>query len=95
MFKDPIKKIQIYSYQFPNGKVYVGYTSRGLEWVDWCHRTFSSSPLYQYVHNYKIIKPRLEKTVMGSVYGDEIYKHIREVIDECGFDPQCLLNKNL
>ena len=93
--EDPIKKIEIYSYQFPDGKAYVGYTSHGLEQAEWFHQSFSSNPIFQHVHNFTVIKPRLKKTVMTRLYGDEIYKHMREVMDKCGFDPQCLLNRNL
>ena len=29
--RSPIRKVQIYTYHFPDGKVYIGYTSRILE----------------------------------------------------------------
>lgn len=59
--KSLIKKVQIYSYIFPNGKIYVGYTSIGLEYVNKCHKQFGCSPLFQYVNNYPDIKPKEEK----------------------------------
>lgn len=92
--KDPILKTEIYTYQFPNGKVYVGFTTNGLNYIDWFHRTFSN-PVLPYLYKYSVIKPRVIKTVMLRKFDDEIYKYMREVMDERGYNPQCLLNRNL
>lgn len=94
--EDPIRKIEIYSYRFPDGKIYIGYTTHGLDDAYKDDKFCEASPVCQYLNNPETdTKPRLEKTVMERAYSDEIYKHEREILDKCGIDPRFLLNKNL
>ena len=96
LIKPSIKEVQIFTYQFPNGKIYIGYTSRGLDYAHRCHQTFSSSPIYEYLHNEKTYKePKYEETVYTDVYGDEIYKFLRKILDKYTTDTTQILNKNL
>ena len=92
--KDPIVKTEIYSYIFPEG-IYVGYTTIGLDYVEYFFKTFHLIPISWFVLEYNFIKPKVIKTVMLRRYDKEIYKYMREAIDECGYKPECLLNKNL
>ena len=91
------RDVEIYTYQFPNGKIYVGYTSHGLDYVDKCNRYFSASPVCQYLNSkeYQNIKPKLEKKITIDVYGDEIYKFLREVLDKYTTDTDKIINVNL
>ena len=94
--KPSIKEVQIYIYQFPNGKIYVGYTSHGLDYVHKCHQSFSSSPIFQYLKNLKsYVEPKEEQKVTVDVYGDEVYKFIRKIFDKYITDTTQILNRNL
>lgn len=94
--KPSFKEVQIYTYKFPNGKIYIGYTSRGLDYAHKCHQSFSSSPIYQYLHNEKTYtEPKEEQKVTVDVYGDEIYQFERKILDKYTTDTTQILNKNL
>ena len=90
------KEVQIYTYKFPNGKIYIGYTSYGLEYVDNFHKSFSVSPICQYLNNPETyVKPNEEIKVTVNVYGDEIHKIQRKILDKYTTDTTQILNKNL
>ena len=94
--KPLIREVQIYTYEFPNGKIYIGYTSHGLDYSHRCHKMFSSSPIYQYLNNPKYeVKPKYEETVYTDIYGYEIYKFLRKILDKYTTDITQILNRNL
>lgn len=104
LFKKPKKEtftdIVIYSYIFPEG-IYVGYSFKNLDDIKFIFKNIIRSyPLSELLDKYDSIKPKIIKTVNLRKYGDdydydEIYKYMREAIDECGYKPARLLNKNL
>lgn len=98
-----IKKIELYTYHFPDGKWYIGFTTHGLEIAYKDDKYCEVSPTCQHLNTYPWIKPRLEKTFMGRT-GDEkninrvhpqIYEYQKEIIKELGINPKDLINKNL
>ena len=91
-----VKEVEIFTYQFPDGKIYVGYTSVGLEIRHNDHQTISVSPIYKYLNNEETYKePQYEKTVKVNVDSGEIYPHLREILDKYTSDTSLILNKNL
>ena len=64
------KKIEIYSYKFPNNSIYVGYSTYGLESCDGLHRKYSCSPIYFLLKEYPDVKQKLEVTVTNKSYRD-------------------------
>ena len=94
--KTSFRKVQIYTYQFPDGKIYIGYTSHGLENAHKDHKFFPASPICQYLNDPEThTLPKYEKTVTVDPYGDEIYKYEREILDKYTSDTTQILNKNL
>ena len=94
--RSSIREFEIYSYKFHDDKIYVGYTSTGLENRHNDHKRHSISPIYNYLKNEETYQePKYEKTVKLDVYGDEIYKHVREILDKYTTDTNQILNKNL
>ena len=94
--KPLIKEVQIYSYKFPDGKIFIGYTSYDLQDFHKGHKFFPASPLCQYLNNPEIhTLPTYEETVTVDVYGDEIYKILRKILDKYTNDTTQILNKNL
>ena len=98
--KKPIKpsfrEVQIYTYKFPDGKIYIGYTSHGLDYAHKCHQFFSASPICQYLNNPETyVEPKEEQKVTVDVYGDDIYKFERKILDKYTTDTTQILNKNL
>ena len=90
------REVQIYTYKFPDGKIYIGYTCYGLENSDKDHKFFPASPICQYLNNPETyVKPKEEKKVIVDVYGDEIYKIERKILDKYTSDTTQILNKNL
>ena len=94
--EEPIVEAIIYSYKFPEG-TYVGHSYNkdleGLKFV--MTRIIFSFPISYLLEKYNFIKPKIIKTFTIRKYDDEIYKYMREAIDECGYSPLRLLNKNL
>ena len=94
--KNSIKEVQIYTYKFPNGKIYIGYTSRGLDWIHRCHKHRIVTPVTQYLNNpEQCVEPIEEKKVTIDVNGNDIYKIEREILDKYTTDTSKILNKNL
>ena len=91
----PIRKVQIFTYQFPDGKVYIGYTSTGLENHHQEHKRCSISPIYQYLNTYEEVLPKYEKTVEVDIDSNEIYKIQRKILDTYTTDTKQILNENL
>ena len=94
--KPSFREVQIFTYKFPDGKIYIGYTSYGLENADKAHKFFPASPIFQYLNNPETyVKPNEEKKVTVDVYGDEIYKILRKILDKYNTKKEDILNKNL
>ena len=94
--KPLIKEVQIYTYKFPDGKIYIGYTGYGLENAYENDKFFPASPVCQYLNNPETdIKPTEEQKVTIDVYGDEVYKFLRKILDKYTTDTTQILNKNL
>ena len=86
------KKIEIFSYKFPNNSIYVGYCTYGLESRDKDHRKCNLSPIFNLLKEYPNVKPKLEVTVNNKSFR-EIYCIVRKIFDA---NPNMqILNKNL
>ena len=97
------RDFKIFSYEFPEG-VFIGYQSS--QDIDEHKRFFANYsyylfPLSDLLVKYDFVKAKLLRTFTINNYKgfekslEEIYKNIREVIDENGYKPYSLLNKNL
>ena len=94
--KQTPREYKIYTYHFPDGKIYVGYTHGSLEERHNLHKNYSISPIYNRLNDKKInTKPKYEKTVMITLNSDEIYKYQRKILDTYTTDTKQILNKNL
>ena len=93
--RSPIRKVQIFTYHFPDGKVYIGYTSTGLEERHQAHKRCSISSIYDYLNTYEEVLPKYEKTVTVDIDSNEIYKIQRKILDTYTTDTKQILNKNL
>ena len=93
--RSPIRKVQIYTYHFPDGKVYIGYTSRSLEDRHKEHKRCSISSIYKCLNSHKEVHPKYEKTVEVDIDSDEIYKIQRKILDTYTNDTNQILNRNL
>ena len=93
--RSPIRKVQIYTNHFPDGKVYIGYTSRSLEDRHKEHKRCSISSIYDYLKTYEEVLPKYEKTVEVDIDSDEIYVILRKILDKYTTDTNKILNKNL
>ena len=93
--RSPIRKVQIYTYHFPDGKVYIGYTSRSLEDRHQEHKRCSISPIYKCLNTHEEVLPKYEKTVTVDIDGNEIYDIQRKILDKYTTDTNKILNKNL
>ena len=99
--KEKFVDIIIYSFIFPEG-IYVGH-AKDLDNIKYIFKIlpFSLSyPVSYLLDKYDSIKPKIMKTVNLRKYGSdyniyELYKYMREAIDECGYKPSRLLNKDL
>ena len=89
------RKVQIYTYKFPDGKVYIGYTSRGLQERHQEHKRCSISSIYKCLNTHEEVLPKYEKTVTVDIDSDEIYKIQRKILDTYTTDTNQILNKNL
>ena len=86
------KKIEIFSYKFPNNSIYVGYCTYGLENRDKDHRRCSCSPIFHLLKEYPNVKPKLEVTTKDTTLKN-IYIIERVILDT---NPDMkILNKNL
>ena len=93
-----VEEMEIYTYHFPNGKIYIGFTSLGLKKRHNQHIRDFISPLYKYLNNEETYQePKYEKTVIVDKDTDsyEIYPHLREILDKYTSDTSLILNKNL
>ena len=93
--RSPIRKVQIFTYHFPDGKVYIGYTSRSLQERHHAHKRCSISPIYKCLNTHEEVLPKYEKTVTVDIDSDEIYKIQRKILDTYTTDTNQILNKNL
>ena len=92
-----MEKVQIYTYHFPDGKIYIGFTSASLKFHENEHKTVRSiSPIKKYLTSgEKYEGPILEKTVTLDIYDDELYKIQRKILDKYTNDTTKIINKNL
>ena len=75
------KKIEIYSYKFPNNSIYVGYTTRGLDFHhNKIHKKSNLSPIFKILKEYPNVKPKNELNVENKSYR-ELYKIRRQIFD--------------
>ena len=86
------KKIEIFSYKFPNNSIYVGYCTYGLQNRDKDHRNCMCSPIFYLLKEYPDFKPKLEVIMMEKSLRD-IYRIEREILD-ANLNMK-ILNKNL
>ena len=87
--------MEIYTYHFPDGKIYIGYTQYGLEQRHQRHKSCPISPIYQYLNTYEKVLPKYEKTVEVDLVSNELYKIQRKILDTYNTDTKQILNKNL
>ena len=92
--RSPIREVKIYTYHFPDGKIYIGYTSRSLQERHKAHKRCSISPIYKCLNSEKT-QPKHEKTVTVDIDSNEIYKIQRKILDTYTTDTKQILNKNL
>ena len=95
IFLPPIRKVKIYTYHFPDGKLYIGFTSRSLEDRHKEHKRCSISTIFKRLITYKEVLPKYEKTVEVDIDGDEIYKIQRKILDKYNVNTDQILNENL
>ena len=93
--RSPIRKVQIYTYHFPDGKVYIGYTSRSLHERHQDHKRCTISPVYKRLKTNEEVIPKYEETVEVDIDSDEIYKIQRKILDTYTTDTKQILNENL
>ena len=75
------KKIEIFSYRFPDNSIYVGYCTYGLDQRDKDHRKTKCSPIYKNLQDYPDVKPKVEVTTFNKSFR-EIYAIEREILDK-------------
>lgn len=74
------KKIEIFTYKFPNNSIYVGYSSYGLDENYRLHKKCNISPIFKILNEYPDVKPKLELTVENKSYR-ELYNIQRQIFD--------------
>ena len=89
-----ILEVEIYTYKFSDGKIYIGYTSHGLESRHNQHKTRSISPIYQYLNTEEIF-PNHEETVTVDLDSGNLYKIQRKILDRYTTNVNQILNTNL
>ena len=90
------RKLHIYTYHFPDGKIYIGYTSRTLESRHQEHKRCSISSIYKRLNNEKTYtKPKYEETVTVDFASGELYKILRKILDKYNAKKEDILNPNL
>lgn len=86
------KKIEIFTYKFPNNSIYVGYSSYGLDENYRFHKKCRCSPSYKILNEYSDVKPKIELAVKNQSLKN-IYNIQRKILDE---NPNMkILNVNL
>ena len=92
-----ITEVQIYTYKFPDGKIYIGYTTGDLKFRHNQHKRIRSvSPITKYINSNEPYEgPTHEETVTVDLYGNEKYKILRKILDKYTNDTTKILNKNL
>ena len=93
--RSPIRKVQIYTYHFPDGKIYIGYTSRSLESRHKEHKRCSISSVYKRLNTHEEVIPKYEETVTVVLDSGEIYKTLRKILDKYNAKKEDILNPNL
>ena len=91
-------EVQIYTYHFPDKKIYIGYTSYNLDIAYKDDKFCEASPVCQYLNNPETDRkpnPEGKKIMLDDIYGDEIYKHQKKILDNYHVDTTQILNKNL
>ena len=91
--KPQIKEVEIYTYKFSDGKIYIGYAS-DLHIRHYQHKIHCISPIYQYLKNEEIF-PNHEKTVTVDLDSGNLYKIQRKILDRYTTDVNQILNTNL
>ena len=87
---------KIYTYHFPDGKIYIGYTHGSLEERHKQHKRRSISPIYNYLNDEKTYsEPKYEETVTVTLASGKIYKTLRKILDKYTSDTNQILNRNL
>lgn len=86
------KKIEFYSYKFPDNLIYVGYSTYGIEEAHKLHKKCTCSPIFNILNEYPNVKPNIEVTVENKSYKD-IHNIQRQIFDA---NPNMkILNENL
>ena len=93
--QSPFIKVKIYTYHFPDGKVYIGYTSRSLQERHEDHKRCTISSVYKRLKTNEEVLPKYEETVEVDIDSDEIYKIQRKILDTYTTDTKQILNRNL
>ena len=91
------RKFHIYTYKFPDGKIYIGHTTSDLKYRHHQHKIHSNiSPISKYINSEEPYEgPTHETTVEVNKDSDEIYKIQRKILDTYTTDTKQILNRNL
>ena len=90
-----LKKVEIYTYKFSDGKIYIGYVSPGgLEVRHYQHKIHDISPIHNRLNTEEIF-PNYEETVTVNMNNDELYQIQRSILDKYTTDVKMILNRNL
>ena len=96
---EEIKKIKIYTYHFPDGKIYIGYTTGDLKFRHNQHKRIRHvSPITKYLNNPETeVNPKYETTVTLDLYDNDnkLYKIQRKILDTYTTDTNQILHRNL
>ena len=93
--KPKYQEFNIYSYKFSDGKIYVGYTIGDLEFRHNQHKRRGISPIFKYLNSEEPYEGPIHEKTVKLKKNDEVYPHIREIIDKYTTDTSKILNKNL
>ena len=74
------KKIEIFTNNFPDNSIYVGYCTYGLDENYRLHKKCRCSPIFKILNKYPDVKPKLEVKVKNKTYKD-IYNIQRQILD--------------
>ena len=94
IFQNPVREVEFYSYKFSDGKVYVGWTSHGIENRHREHKRYPISSVYEHLQEEDIF-PKDEKAITIDIDSYDTYKIQREILDKYTSDTNQILNKNL
>ena len=92
--EEKFEEFLILSYEFPEGIVICYKLVNGYKDFDYYYYFNFNLPIYDLVSKYKYIKPKILKTVKISKH-EQLYEYIRKTIDECGYKPYRILNKDI